>query len=513
MPTDEKSDASSNADAQFVKRGWWTLAVILTIGAAARIYGLNARTMFDEAASWTFVTLPWPAFLKVLWTYDGNMTLYYLLLRGWVQFGESEIYLRSLSVVFGIAALICTYALGTRLFNHRTGLIATLFLALQAFHVRFSQEARSYALAVLLLVWSTLLFVDAIRSRSRSSTIAYVVVSALACYAQLLAVFVLAAQWLWFLLTHGFKGLRERLGTMIALAAAIAPMGIYAVWRDSGQVDWIKPLNRYRFVEVLTAIGGGTLALLLVYVAMCAVALLLAIRYRTEKVRSSHTVLLLFWAIVPMALLGIVSVVKPMFIERYLLMCVPAVMLLAASAVDRALDGGKAMKTLGALVFVAIIGLSAQATLRQYETAAAEPDFLRQMTHHVLEHGRNGDAIIFYTASTYMSFQYYSHRLYRSADAFMPQTIIPNFGGVPTGAQTVPTVDEIRNATRNYDRVWVVLNQSGIRLVPGAKDGLPVLQQTLSESYSNIARTDFGFLNVHLLERHSTASTAGLSGH
>ena len=87
-----------------------------------------------------------------------NMVLYYTLLREWMHFGQTEFVIRSLSALFGIAAIPAVYRLGRRLFDVPTGLIAAALLATHSFHIRYSQEARAYSLQVFLLILCDLLF-------------------------------------------------------------------------------------------------------------------------------------------------------------------------------------------------------------------------------------------------------------------------------------------------------------------------------------------------------------------
>jgi hypothetical protein len=121
------------------------LAIIVIFAALIRILGISAYPMYDEAASWTFATLPWNSFWKVMWDYEANMVLYYLILRAWVYLGDSETVLRSLSVIFGVATVFAIYDLGSRLFNRRTGVIAAGFLTVHALHIEWSQQARGYS--------------------------------------------------------------------------------------------------------------------------------------------------------------------------------------------------------------------------------------------------------------------------------------------------------------------------------------------------------------------------------
>src|SRR4029077_18947434 len=91
------------------------LALVTLIGAVIRMYRLSARSFWiDEAASAYFATMPFWSFLKLLWWYQGNMTLYYFLLLAWVHLGDSEFAVRSLSTLFGILAIPAVYALSSR---------------------------------------------------------------------------------------------------------------------------------------------------------------------------------------------------------------------------------------------------------------------------------------------------------------------------------------------------------------------------------------------------------------
>ena len=75
-----------------------TLSVTTIIGAALRLHLLAAKSLWiDEAASANFAVMRWPTFLRTLWGYQGNMALYYLLLRAWVHLGASEFAVRNLS--------------------------------------------------------------------------------------------------------------------------------------------------------------------------------------------------------------------------------------------------------------------------------------------------------------------------------------------------------------------------------------------------------------------------------
>jgi len=127
---------------------WPLVAGVIVIAALLRIAFLGAKRFdVDEAASITYARLGWAAFLSTL-ALDSNMWLHYALLRLWAHLGDSEVIIRSLSVIPAVATLSVVYALGTRLFGRRVGLIALVLLSVNAFHIAYAQNARSYSLCV-----------------------------------------------------------------------------------------------------------------------------------------------------------------------------------------------------------------------------------------------------------------------------------------------------------------------------------------------------------------------------
>lgn len=132
------------------RRWLWPLA-ILAIGAALRLYALGDEPFWlDEAHSANFTKLSLAELLSWSDPYDrGNPPGYILLLKAWVQLSRSDTWIRALSAVAGVLTLPVVYLVGLRLFSRRVALVATAFLALAGYHIRFSQEARTYALVAL----------------------------------------------------------------------------------------------------------------------------------------------------------------------------------------------------------------------------------------------------------------------------------------------------------------------------------------------------------------------------
>lgn len=133
------------------------LAVIVLGGAVLRIVGLDAQSFWRDEAS-TVMALDGSLGHLFDWIsgQEAQPPLHFVLAWLWSQpFGLGEVGLRSLSVIFGTATIPVAYAIG-RVHAERTGLIAAGLVATNPWLVWYSQEARSYALLVLLTALATL---------------------------------------------------------------------------------------------------------------------------------------------------------------------------------------------------------------------------------------------------------------------------------------------------------------------------------------------------------------------
>lgn len=135
--------------------------LILLLGTVLRFISINQSLWLDEATSAMVAKMPLGDIFAKFLPGDFHPPLYYLILKYWVMFfGSSEIELRIPSVFFGILTIYITYSIGKKIFNEKIGLISSLLLATSGLHIYYSQEARMYSLAALLVSLSILLFLN-----------------------------------------------------------------------------------------------------------------------------------------------------------------------------------------------------------------------------------------------------------------------------------------------------------------------------------------------------------------
>src|ERR1700728_3911114 len=137
-----------------------TLLVVVAASLVVRFLCLASKPFwFDECFSVEVARIGWRNFLRLLWWREANMSLYYLLLRMWLSvaghYGQSPFFIRSLSVLISAATLPAIYWLARLLYDRRVAVIAAALFAFNAYSVRYAQEARSYALFLLLATLSS----------------------------------------------------------------------------------------------------------------------------------------------------------------------------------------------------------------------------------------------------------------------------------------------------------------------------------------------------------------------
>ncbi len=247
---------------------WLTLLLLLASGTAIRLLYLAHKPFwFDESFSVEVARISWGNFLHLLWWREANMSLYYVLLRIWLQFGYSEFYIRSLSVVISAATVPAIYWLARLLYDRRVALIAAALFTFNAYSVRYSQEARSYALFLLLATLSSGFFIALVREPVRRNRIGYVLISILAVYAHFYALLLVAAHWLalgW--LRSGEASTdRTRLSAQwrriwTTIGVAVLPLLVFVAKTGAGPIRWIQRPGFHDlfvfFVHLTGATGG-----------------------------------------------------------------------------------------------------------------------------------------------------------------------------------------------------------------------------------------------------------------
>lgn len=171
------------------------LFIVLAIGLFLRIHDLGEENLWTDEAftahhanSETFSEL-----IDNVAKTEAAPVGYYVFLHSWVKmFGDSEISLRTPSLIFGILSVLVLFILTRRVFSNSVALVASALMSTSMLQVLYSQEARIYGLFTLLSLISTYLFTEWYSKKSSKPLIVlYILSIALAMYTNYLAIFLI----------------------------------------------------------------------------------------------------------------------------------------------------------------------------------------------------------------------------------------------------------------------------------------------------------------------------------
>ncbi|MFF0215261.1 hypothetical protein [Streptomyces vinaceus] len=382
----------------------WTLALGL--------WGLSRQDSVwrDEAATWQVAGRSTGEIVDMLGNVDAVHGLYYLLMHGLFElFGASTTTLRLPSVLAVAAAAACVAVIGRRLAGFWAGLGGGMALGLLPAVQFYLQEGRPYALVAAGAGLSTLLLVSLLSEapgperRVRPRWTAYagtVLVCALLNWLSLL-VLPAHAVTLWWVRAGRRVWLRWAAYGACAVAGAL-PLVLFSR-SQSDQVSWIPPLTWHMMIgpAILLALGG-----------VCA----LADRPRSDRPRtdgprtggprtgrlSATAVGLPLLAVPQLGLIGI-SLVQPLFLDRYVLFSMLGLALLIGAGLGAAVRAARPLFPRGAgLLVPGAIGVSVLALLPvelDKRAPASRVDDVLAVAGEVARLGRPGDAVLFVPAA------------------------------------------------------------------------------------------------------------------
>jgi mannosyltransferase len=477
------------------------LGGILALSVVLDLFRLGARSLwFDETVSVAFAHLPWTTLATVLWHGEANMALYYGLLHLWVGvFGDSEFGIRMLSALMAVGAVAALYVLGARMFDRRVGLICALLIAVNAYHIAYGQEARSYSLLVLLVTLSSLAFLRTLERPSRTNILLYTVTSVLSVYTHFFAALVLAAQWLSLALLKPRPRVRKAIfGAAAVIGLLLVPLVIVAMAHPN-EADWQPRPTPRAVLDLFYALTGsspGRYATLLLraYFVACVGALIVGIK-RFSVAPFSFSAwrygFLLVWLVAPVALALGISIIKPIFISYYLIILLPPLVLLAGVGISKIpVESGVA---LALCIFVAM----AANEDAHYFISPGREDW-RGATQYAASRFRPGDGFVFSPAYLKTPFDYYRVRVFPAGEplvtAFPWHRSWPRAAGEPTEQQLPDTV--LRSLPSHYSRIWLFSRGEPIG---------PTLLARLRADYAAAGERSFGWVRVALYSRARAA--------
>ncbi|HLI40067.1 MAG TPA: glycosyltransferase family 39 protein [Streptosporangiaceae bacterium] len=483
-------------------RGWPRLAGWLVVAVPALTaflvggYRLGGASLWrDEAYTRDAIDRSFGQIFTLLGHQDAVHGAYYLLMHPVAAaIGTSATALRFPSLVAMAVAAAFTAAAGRRaaaLAQARDGaglpaacgLAGGMVFATAPLMTYYAQTARSYAIETMFAVIASYLLLRACPDGRWRWWAAYGAAVALCGLFNLFGLLILAAHGMTLLLADPRRmagaAAGRRLGRvpvrwLAAAAAAVIVLGplLRVAYRERKQIAW---LGRPDFATVDALIrgfaGSRDLILPVTVLALCGIA---AACLADDWRPLNPAALALPWLVVPPVLLIAVSFAKPVYDQRYVEFCLPALAILVGSGLTGLVRLGRRLRVTrpaaawapSAAAAVAVLGLAVLlvAPQRAIRQTSARPDNLRLASAIVAANERPGDVVFYIPANMRVLGTGYPAPFRRLRDIALARS--PVASGTLTGTETdVPAV--LKSRFTDVRRVWVVTgNGNGTFPVP-----------------------------------------------
>ena len=438
------------------RHGQWvrlSVLLILFLAYALQVSTLTLQSLwFDEVMALKYTKGDLVKTIRTIVQPHHNGPLFYLLLFVWRQAaGDSDFAARFLSVIFAVLTAPLLFQWTRKLLTDRTAVTSVWLFVCSPFVFWFAQEAKMYALHMLVAVASSLALLEAFRKGGWWRWFVYAVLASTVLYSHLFGACLVAGQAAMALLLgwRRRKRLLAYVTAMFLLGLAHLPLIQYAwrafrfyqpqdIWRGFVPLDHMfRDAVGYYFYRLPIELVSQSAFLLPAGLIFAGSLLLLF--WLWPRPRRTDAGMVLIHAFVPMLVYYVVSFRIPVYWAKYLSAILPALLVLAAWGVEAL---ARLWRPLGALVLVLGM-LMLNDVARDLADPAVQRNDWRFAANYVDMHEGANDLVFTFAHYTRHAFE----RYYRGESAVL------GFGGDPDDPWPV-----YQQRAEQYDRMWMVLS-------------------------------------------------------
>jgi mannosyltransferase len=334
---------------KFLTKNNYILFIIIVIALILRIYHLDYQSMWiDELWSYNAAN-PNNTFFEIyeIVKADGpHPPLYYYLLKiTFHLFGYSSVSLRLLSVIFGTIGVYGIYLLGKISYNEKLGFVAALLLAINPFHIEYSQEGRMYALLATATIFSFYFLIKFLKQQTTKHFIFYLIFSVMMIYTHLYGLFSLVAQYIIFFVflisnnnTKKIPLLIKTITGGILLTLTYIPVFDFLIKNKDRKDNWIGAPEKDFLYQTINSFFGEndllTIVILLLIVFVLYHTFKSKINIHLDDLNKKNNLNIIIyiccvWLVITISIPFYISIIKmPIIVNRYFINILPALILL-----------------------------------------------------------------------------------------------------------------------------------------------------------------------------------------
>ncbi|KAB1140618.1 hypothetical protein F7R91_35400 [Streptomyces luteolifulvus] len=469
----------------------WLIPMLWTVSLGLWGLARQGSVWRDEAATWQVARRSTAEIWHMLGNVDVVHGCYYLLMHALFEcFGPSTTTLRLPSVLATAVAAGCVGVIGHRLAGVWVGLAGGMAFGLLPAVQFYLQEGRPYALVAAGAGMSTLLLVTVLQERVHGAYwVAYGGTVLLSGLMNWLSLMILPAHLATLMWTRAGRDVWTRWATAsVAATASVLPLILFSRGQ-SAQISWIPPLTWHMLIgpAVLLLIGG--------------VGALLD-RPRAGRL-SVAAVGLPLLAVPQIGLIGL-SLIQPLFLDRYVLFSLLGLALLIGTVIGSAIEAvrprrpGASMWILPAVVAVAMVALLPQSLSKR--SPSSRVDDVVAVTSDVRRLKETGNAVLFVPSARRDTKSVSPSAFSGLRDIALAQS--PEKSGTLKGVEANP--DRIRAAMLAQQRILLVTDTPRVaRPVTAERDRTKV--SVLRQYFTAVADEQVRGRRVTVYERRASA--------
>lgn len=451
--------------------------VVFIASLAVRLYLLDGQSLWsDEGTSVALALRDLPAITTGA-ALDIHPPLYYYVLHFWMlALGSGEIAVRAPSVLLGAGVSLLTFALGLRIFGWWAGIAAAVLSIVSPLQVQYSQETRMYMLATFLGLLTVAATYEAWsgETKHRPRWLAlWTVAAAGALYSHYFAATVLVAENLAVAILVASRWRTSGKATALHGVAGwaicqVAALVCFAPWLTimlQQWANWPAVSQAFTAPELIARAAVAFSAGLAVeegagwLPAVVLGALMIAgVALRTSKRPGgssgadapalSPRVLAALYLLMPLAIMFLLSLRRPLYNPKFLLVAAPAWCLLAGAGIQAlaSIAGGR-VRALAVTLLCAVAVIVTLPYLNSYylDGRFARDDY-RGIVRTIVSMSRPGDAIVLNAPGQVDIFSYYYH-------GDLPVYPLPR----QRPLDVADTSLQLEGIAKQHGRIWMVL--------------------------------------------------------
>jgi len=453
----------SNLIYSFIEKHWiLSFTAVMLLALSARLISLTKSSIWHDEGFSIMLALRSPLDVWAGSARDVHPPLYYELLHTWTSiFGKSVLAIRSMSLVAGVLIVALGYQIIYMISKKRNvALLTGLLLALNPFLIRYSQETRMYGVLGVFLLIAMIGIIKIVNNKADwLGYVMYVAGVSLGLNTHYFTALVVMAFWLYVLIIYFGKEKIKLIADWRWWLSNIVAVLIFLPWlpnmiaqltRAQG-LGWLSKTSIRTFNDTVwqffTFTDARQIWLVLYWLAPLLLLGALIYVFIRDKTKQKFSWLLIIFTLLPIFFAIGISLIKPIFHERYFAFSAISICMILALAIHYI---SVKNKNLAIVVAVLIVLLQLVGIRNVYAQANHQ---MSRVMEYVNSNYKPGDKIVAGELYVYFDGTYYNN----TGNSFLLYT----GGGRPNGYGESGLIYDKNVYLDNYSqlgegRIWII---------------------------------------------------------